>query len=50
VAAGILQKRNLIRYNRGQVSILDRPGLEDACCECYALIQQQLKNWRAEIQ
>ncbi len=50
VAAGILQKRGLIRYNRGQVSILDRPGLEDACCECYALIQQQLKNWRAEIQ
>jgi CRP-like cAMP-binding protein len=50
VAAGILQKRGLIRYNRGHVAILDRQGLEAACCECYLLIQRQLKNWRAEIQ
>ena len=50
VAAGILQKRGLIRYNRGHVEILDRPGLEGACCECYALMQKQLKNWRAEVQ
>jgi CRP-like cAMP-binding protein len=35
IAAGELQKRALISYSRGQISILDRPGLETACCKCY---------------
>lgn len=40
VAAGVLQRKLLIRYTRGEISILDRAGLEDACCECYpAMIQ-----------
>lgn len=34
-AAGLLQDRNLISYTRGQVSILDREGLEHASCDCY---------------
>jgi CRP-like cAMP-binding protein len=34
-AARLLQKRRLIDYSRGEVTILDRPGLERASCSCY---------------
>ena len=36
-AAGQLQGRGLIRYKRGSLAILDRPGLERAACECYRI-------------
>ena len=39
VAAGMLQQAGLIRSSRGVVTVLDRPGLEAASCECYRLIQ-----------
>jgi CRP-like cAMP-binding protein len=35
-AAGDLQRQGLIRYHRGQLQVLDRPGLEAASCSCYA--------------
>jgi hypothetical protein len=34
-AAGRLQRAGLIRHRRGQVTIVDRAGLEAAACECY---------------
>ena len=34
-AAGELQRGGLIRYGRGLVTILDRPGLTATTCECY---------------
>jgi CRP-like cAMP-binding protein len=35
IAAGALQRRNLIRYVRGRIVVVDRKGLEAASCECY---------------
>ena len=39
VAAGALQRRNLIAYERGEMTIVDRIGLERASCSCYATDQ-----------
>lgn len=36
-AAGRLQARGLIRYQRGNILIRDREGLEQASCSCYAI-------------
>ena len=40
VAAGSLQKREIIHYTRGSVKILNRKDLERCACECYGVIQQ----------
>ena len=40
-AAGLLQKAGLIRYARGRITVLDRPGLESAACECYGVIKRE---------
>jgi len=40
-AALNLQRAELIRYRRGHISVLDRPGLEQRCCECYAVVKAE---------
>jgi CRP-like cAMP-binding protein len=40
-AALMLQKVGLIRYARGHISVLDRPGLEQRTCECYAVVKKE---------
>lgn len=35
-AAGRLQRQGLIRYHRGDLTVLDRPGLQAVACSCYA--------------
>jgi CRP-like cAMP-binding protein len=40
-AALALQQAGLIRYTRGHISVLDRPGLERRSCECYALVKKE---------
>ncbi len=40
-AARKLQSAGLIKYQRGHITLLDRPGLEDAVCECYQVVRQE---------
>jgi len=39
-AAGKLQEEGLIHYQRGHITVLDRPGLESRVCECYACVKK----------
>ncbi len=40
-AAGKLQAAGLIRYSRGHITVLDRAGIEQRCCECYAVVKRE---------
>ena len=40
-AAGKLQKLGVIRYSRGRITVLDRPQLEQLCCECYSVVKTE---------
>lgn len=40
IAAAILQKAGMIRYQYGAVKVLNRKKLEDVVCECYRTIRQ----------
>jgi CRP-like cAMP-binding protein len=42
--AGALQAKGLIRYRRGVVDILDRPGIEAMACECYGAVRRTYKS------
>ena len=41
IAAASLQQAGFIRYARGKIVILNRKGLENAACECYAVAREQ---------
>jgi CRP-like cAMP-binding protein len=40
-ATGALQKAGLIRYESGEISVIDRPGVERRSCECYGVVKQE---------
>ena len=44
VAAGRLQRAGLIRYRRGVATVVDRPGLEAAACECYRVVADEFRR------
>jgi hypothetical protein len=44
VAAGALQKAGLIRYERGRMSVIDRPGLEAVACECHVNMRREFRR------
>ena len=43
--AGILKRKGLIEYTRGEIHILDIPGLTKISCECYLTIKDYLDNY-----
>jgi CRP-like cAMP-binding protein len=47
LVAGTLQRDGLIRYRRGVVQIINRPGLEEAACDCYRIVCQLSKPYDA---
>lgn len=44
VTARALQQAGLITYRRGEITILDRPGLEDVACEDYGAIRDAFER------
>ena len=48
-AAGKLQKARLIDYRRGQITVLDRPGLEARVCECYEVVRKEFDRLLPDI-
>lgn len=48
-AAGKLQSAGLIRYSRGHISVLDRPGLEARVCECYEVVRNEFYRLLPEL-
>jgi CRP-like cAMP-binding protein len=47
VAANTLRKAGLIDYQRGEITVLNRLGLEDASCECYRTIEAMSDGFHA---
>jgi CRP-like cAMP-binding protein len=43
-AAGRLQSAGLIKYRRGHITVLDRPGLEARVCECYEVVRREFQR------
>lgn len=40
-AAGKLQKLKVIKYKRGRIKVLNRPRLEQLCCDCYRVVKEE---------
>jgi CRP-like cAMP-binding protein len=44
LAAGALQRANLIGYSRGKVTVRNRAGLEKITCECYRTVRDEFRR------
>ena len=45
LAALSMQRAGLISYRRGTMQVVDRPGLEKASCECYAIVKRRFDDF-----
>ena len=43
VAAQAMQAAGLISYHRGMIQVVDRHALENASCECYAVVRSRFE-------
>lgn len=41
ICAGTLQTNGYIKYSRGIITIINRPGLEELTCECYQIVRNE---------
>jgi CRP-like cAMP-binding protein len=48
-AAGRLQGYGFIRYRRGHITVLDRTGLENDVCECYAVVKKEFARLLSDV-
>lgn len=48
-AAGRLQGYGYISYRRGHITVLDRAGLEDDVCECYAVVKKEFGRLLSDV-
>ncbi|MFZ2635309.1 MAG: Crp/Fnr family transcriptional regulator [Rectinemataceae bacterium] len=48
-AAGKLQDAGLIRYSRGRLTVLNRPGLEARVCECYQVVKKEFARLLPDV-
>jgi CRP-like cAMP-binding protein len=49
VVMGTLQRAGLLTYHRGELTVLDRAGLEAAACECYAITRRETERLRGPV-
>lgn len=49
LVAGALQRSGLIRYQRGNVNIVNRDGLTDAACDCYTITRKMVDNLYSDV-
>jgi CRP-like cAMP-binding protein len=45
-----LQNAGLIRYSRGRITVIDRIGIEQRSCECYAVVRKEYDRLLPDIQ
>jgi CRP-like cAMP-binding protein len=48
-AAGMLQRKGLIRYSRGRIHIIDPAGLQKEACECYQTVREIYQNFYSGV-
>lgn len=45
LCTGVLQSAGLIHANRGNITILNREGMEEVSCECYQIVREALDSY-----
>jgi hypothetical protein len=41
IATDVLSNAGLIRYDDGEITVLDRAGVENRSCECYGVVKKE---------
>jgi CRP-like cAMP-binding protein len=49
IAAATFQQAGFIKYSHGNITVLDRPGLQNAACECYEVAREQFEGLLRDV-